>query len=156
MCLTYGGIRRGPACSQKWCAPYWWFLGESPPRHWSSPTSTSAWRAERKCHSYRTFQMFPDVWCESLRFSYIHAFPQVSHVCFLRLNQLSHDEPRHTHTKKQKKHTGTSWQLVILSSFKRWIINSSFSACQRRPFTAVNNESLMGPLNSVINLPGVT
>lgn len=130
--LTYGGIHRGPACFQRWCVPCWWFLEESPRLHWSSPTGRSAWREEDKIdlfiYIYKKQPNSPTGFryiskfcvnrcCTTLAcWTYIHALPQVSHVGFFCLNQLCHDEPRHTHTK----HTITKLATVILSSSTEW------------------------------------
>lgn len=47
--------------------------------------------------------------------TYIHALPQVSHVGFLCLNQLCHDEPEHTQNTQQHK-----LAIFISSLFTRW------------------------------------
>lgn len=99
--VTCGGTRKGPACSRRWCAPCWWSLEESPPLRWSFPTGRSAQR-KRDPISKQTQSKAPasetlrdaggSAWdCEAA--TYVHALPQISHVGFLRLDQLCHDEP---------------------------------------------------------------
>lgn len=82
-----------PACCQRWHAPCWWCLEESPPHRWSSPTGRSNRQADTDIHEAYIFLVLFLRGAYQKAYCHLQTLLEVPDVCLLCLQQLGHNEP---------------------------------------------------------------